>query len=649
MKIQLKDLNEFSFAKVAPISSYFLRGVFCRTKSTSPYLTSKLFRNWGNTEDFIADNKSGFTLIETLVGTAVFLMVAIALYQAYGLIFQMLSLTRAKTAAYELAAERVEVIRNMPYAQIGIVNGIPSGTLTRFAEYSRSGFTFQATTTIHNTDDAFDGTITSTPRDSAPADYKLVEFEIGCKTCNKFVPITVTTTAAPRSLESTTGNGALFVKAIDANGIPVSDATVTVVGQGTSTVSISDLTANDGVLQIIDVPPGSFKYAVTLSKAGYSTERTYSLAGVPGSSTSTPVNPHPTVASGQATQLTFAIDKTASLNIHTVNTVCGIVPSIPLTIIGSKKIGVTPNVFKYSSSINTGGTGVSLLSGMEWDSYSITPGSGYVIGGSIPFLPVSIAPQEVKDVYLLARTASTPNLLVRVKDASSGLPISGATVTISKSGYQDTGITSKGFLKQSDWTHGEGQLSMSDAQAFYSSTNINTATSSQLTLLKSGGIYQTPGELVSSWFDIGNGSTTLYALEFTPTVQASSTGANSVRLQLESTQAIGSTTTGFIGPDATPASFYTATSTNVNVAHSNKRYVRYKLFMSTASTTVSSLVSTVTMTYGTECTPFGQAFFENVPTGSYTVSVSRSGYQSASSTVSVQSSGQSTDFSLNSQ
>ncbi len=597
-----------------------------------------------NSKLFYSRKNSGFTLIETLVGAAVFLMIALALYQAYGLIFKMISLTRTKTAAYELAAERVEVIRNMPYADIGILNGIPSGTLPRVADYSRSGFVFQATTTIRNIDDSFDGTITSTPRDSAPADYKIVEFEIGCKSCDKFTPITITTTAAPRSLESTTGNGALFVKVIDANGASIPDASVSVVGQGTSTVSITDLTANDGVLQIIDVPPGSFKYAVTVSKSGYSTERTYA----PGSNPANPTNPHPTVASGQATQLTFAIDRTATLNLRTVNEFCAVVPSVPLTLTGSKKIGTSPNVFKYNSTVNSGGSGFVSLLNMEWDSYTITPGSGYVIAGSIPFLPVSIAPQETKDVYLLSRVASSTNMLVRVKDAGSGLPLSDARVTFTSGGYEDVGITSKGFLKQTDWSYGQGQTLVGNPSGFLSTDgNIVTATPNQITLYRPFGSYVTSGELTSSWFDIGNGSSTLYTLEFTPAVQATSTGANSVRVQLESTQAIGSTTTGFIGPDGTSGTFYTPTNTNINVVHSNKRYVRYKIFLSTTNTSVTPIVSTLSMTFGTECTPFGQVFFNNVPSTNSVISVTRSGYQSASSTVQVTSSGQSLDFLLN--
>ncbi len=282
-------------------------------------------------------NERGVTLVETLIGAFVFLLIAVAVYQSYGLIFKLIGMTRLKTAAFELAQEQVETIRNMPYADIGIISGVPVGTIPRVQDYTRSGYVFRATTTVRNVDDPFDGIIGGIPNDLSPADHKIVELLIGCvSACADFTPIEVTTTVAPRSLETTTGNGAIFVEVIDANGQPVPSADVTIQGQGTSTVSISELTNTSGIFQLVDVVPGSFLYKITASKNQHSSETTYTPGAVANPN---PTFPHATVAAGVVTRLTLAIDQISTITIKSVDETCTAVPFIPFTITGQKKIG----------------------------------------------------------------------------------------------------------------------------------------------------------------------------------------------------------------------------------------------------------------------------------------------------------------------
>lgn len=582
---------------------------------------------------FLHVSRRGFSFVETLVATGIFLVVALAIYETYSVVFKLISFNKTKTAALELAEERVEFVRNLPYASVGIVSGIPVGVLPRITEYRRSGFVFQATTTVRNIDDAFDGTIAGLPNDLSPADYKLVEMEIGCIACEDFTPFVVTTTVAPKSLETTSGNGALFVKVIDANGQPLPNIDVAIRGQGTSTVVINEVTNNNGVLQVVDVPPGGFMYRVSTIDTGYSSSTTYAMGAV---SNPNPVNPDSTVLAGSVTQLTFAIDRLSSVRLHTVTPTCAPISSVPVSFVGAKKIGTSPDVYKFNGSYVTNGAGEAFLPEVEWDSYDISLGGSYVMGGTIPLLPLSLSPGVAQDVYLLAKTPDPNALLVTVKDSATGLPVSDASVELSLNAFNETQITNKGFFTQTDWSTGSGQEMFGSLSRFDSSDGQieYTADPGQVTLKDFFGSYASSGTLSSSWFDVGNSSTTLYALSWQPISQASSTGMSPVRFQIDSGDST-TTSTGFIGPDGTPSTFYTSTSTAITADHNNNRYFRYKLFLSTEDVSVTPIVSDVSVTFGTECIPHGQAYFSGLSNGAYTVTISHPSYTTYTSPVTV--------------
>lgn len=48
----------------------------------------------------------------------------------------------------------------------------------------------------------------------------------------------------------------------------------------TTSIVIDDTTNNDGYVQIIDAPPGINAYEISVSKPGYSSERTYMIGDV---------------------------------------------------------------------------------------------------------------------------------------------------------------------------------------------------------------------------------------------------------------------------------------------------------------------------------------------------------------------------------
>jgi prepilin-type N-terminal cleavage/methylation domain-containing protein len=228
-------------------------------------------------------NQKGFTLIEMLVGSAVFVVIALAAYQAFSVLMDTTLYARIKVSATELANERFEIIRNLPYNDVGIIAGLPAGKIVRVQNITRDNYSFTVQTTIRSVDDPFDGTIGGSPNDTSPADYKLVDLDITCSSCKNFSTLSFTTLIAPHALETASTNGALFMRVIDSSGIPVPSASVHIVNTQTSPSTVIDETTdNTGWVKIIDAPPGTNAYNISATKSGFTTDQTYPIGGVLG-------------------------------------------------------------------------------------------------------------------------------------------------------------------------------------------------------------------------------------------------------------------------------------------------------------------------------------------------------------------------------
>lgn len=82
----------------------------------------------------------------------------------------------------------------------------------------------------------------------------------------------------------------------------------------------------------------------------------------------------------------------------------------------------------------------------------------YDLGGTIPSLPFTLNPDTHQNISLIVVPKNPRTLLVTVKDVGTGLPISGATVRLQKSGYDVTNITGRGYMSQTDWSGEMGRV-----------------------------------------------------------------------------------------------------------------------------------------------------------------------------------------------
>lgn len=384
-------------------------------------------------------NKKGFTLIEVLVGSLIFAVVALSAYRGFGILMSASSAVRAKVAATELANEKFEIARNLPFVDVGIVGGLPVGKLARNQTVIKDSFSFNIQTTIRSVDDTFDGTIGGSPNDTSPADYKLIDLDITCSSCQSFSPVKFTTLIAPKALETAATNGALFVRVLNSGGTPVTGASVRIVNTQTNPDTIIDETTdNTGWVKIVDAPPGTGAYNITATKTNFSQDQTYPVGGAAGS---TPVKPDANVVAGQVTQQSFAIDTLSSIAVSTVDATCVALPNIGFSLTGSKLIG-TPSVLKYPAhTFTTDALGSLAVPNIEWDTYRVAlTSASYDLAGTSLLPSFTVNPNESKNLQLVVVPHVNRALLVSVKD-SAGATIDGATVRLQRTGFDQTKTT----------------------------------------------------------------------------------------------------------------------------------------------------------------------------------------------------------------
>lgn len=571
--------------------------------------------------------KRGFSLIETVIGVAIFSIIAVSVWVGLVKIFDNVLVLRIKTTATNLATEQIEIIKNLPYGDIGIKNGLPAGVIPYEQILERDGRQFKVITTIRNIDLAFDGLIGGTPNDLSPADNKLIEIEVTCQECAKNIPPMIfTTRVAPKALETTGNNGALFIYVFDANGQPIEDADIYVKFNATTTpIIIQDVTNINGVLQIVDAPPGVEAYEITVSKEGYSTEKTYATGDVENP---VPDRPHANVVSGQVTEISFSIDELSTVNINTRNITCSSIGGVDFNIESSKTIGV--NTPKLDKDYATDSNGKRTLNDVEWDTYNITLlEAGKHLIGSNPSLPFDVYPGTTQSLDLILGNSNPNAVLVTVVDGSNQQLLSDAIVKFTQGSVMKTATTGSGYIEQTDWSSGYGQVQVGDESKYYvQSGEVETSVpEGEISLKSFSGGYFDDGWLESSIFDIGT-TTNFLTISWTPGDQPQQTGNSAVRFQIATNETLEEPVVwNFTGPTGASGTYYTSPGQAISSLNDGDRYLKYKVLLDTENTSYTPNISDVRFSFATDCTPVGQAYVGGLNSSPYDVTISKPGYQ----------------------
>lgn len=401
-----------------------------------------------------------FTLVEVLVVVFIFSLITSTFYSVFSLGSRYIIESKNKLAAIQVANEKMEIVRNLKYDDIGVMGGIPNGVIAEEENLTTNSRTFHVRTSIRYEDDAFDNKY---PTDPIPNDYKTVKITVSWPGPNESISNTsLVSRFVPPGLEvANPGEGVLAVNVIsnlENPGIGIPQSLVRIVNNSvTPAVNFTAQTDNGGNLILPGAKASTGGYQLMISKNGYETVSTIDGSTVDYNHTDV----HASVASGAVNIKTIYQDKLSSFKIKSLNQLGVTIPNLSFHLMGGRVLGIdntNPSnpLIKYNLDVDqsTGASG-------EKENNNMSPGQYFVSRiDSIPdhtlvgidsitdynpttkvytFLAI---PAETKNINIKFAKNDSEALLINVLKNLDNLPIKDASVKITNgSGYSAEMIT----------------------------------------------------------------------------------------------------------------------------------------------------------------------------------------------------------------
>jgi len=407
---------------------------------------------------FIKD-KEGFSLVETLVLLTIFMIAGLAFYKSFTVATAYIIESKNRLAATQLANEKMEIIRSLPYDSIGTkktdgaggwIMGIPGGNILEFEEVTKNTRTFYVHTLAKYQDDPYDGTALL-GTDTRPADFKDVRVQVSWN------PDYIETKSAflvsrfvPPGLEGNSTGGILSVNVQNNQGVPIDDVAVRLTNTNTGIDQTYNTT--EGNVTFLEVPEDlNSNYRISISKSGYFSAHTYPVYDVLVPGSFNPIDKDTAITTGTMWTNSITMDEKVELKIQTKDMLGAFVPDVQFSLSGGRELG-TENptsivkVFSYNQSgLDSGAAGEIIItdpSGLSSGIYNFNPINpvGY------EFLKMSSSTNNSNEFYLQPNTDQTESaffmktaensVLVTVLNNADATPLVGATVNI-----KDAGLT----------------------------------------------------------------------------------------------------------------------------------------------------------------------------------------------------------------
>lgn len=371
----------------------------------------------------------GFSLIEAVVGLGLFSLISGSLILLLNISLKITTEDKARTGAMAVAEEKIEIIKNLPYEDIGTVGGIPSGSLPATETITLNKVNYTVRTYIQYVDDVYDGLITS--GDLLNTDYKKVKIKVSWTSNQNTNNVSLVTNISPKNIEqeSSGDTGTLWIEVFDTSPLAIADASIHIVNNSTTPlIDIEAATDSEGKYLLPGAPAATQTYEITVTKTGYSTSQTYSVDLI---NNPNPVPAHLSVGAESITTKSFFIDKVSTLNIASSQ------PNFTFTLQGEKTIGSDSEgqpIYKYEQPQATDALGQLSLTSLEPDTYHIVFDpltTGYDLAGSDPLLPIIVPADTIVNLTISLATHSDHTLLITVK-SPDGLGLADASVHLYK-------------------------------------------------------------------------------------------------------------------------------------------------------------------------------------------------------------------------
>lgn len=263
---------------------------------------------------YIIKDSHGFSLIEVLISLFIIMILTLGVYSLIILSLRITADNKAYVGAIGIANQKMEQIRNLPYKDVGVQGGIPSGNIPQQEILTRDGI-YTVNTYITYYDDPYDGQAGSTTPDTIINDYKIATIKVSWESKYGQKKITVFSKIIPRTEETSEGLGLIKIFVKNKGLSPVVGANVRVINNSLiPPIDVTNPTDSNGILYLPAPTSTPHSYEIIVTKAGYGIDMTHAP--------STNLTPYHLSLDneGDKSEELLYIDKLATLQIKTVST-----------------------------------------------------------------------------------------------------------------------------------------------------------------------------------------------------------------------------------------------------------------------------------------------------------------------------------------
>ena len=391
-----------------------------------------------------------FSLVEAMLVVFIAGMIFVTFYSVFSYGVKSIMESKNRLAAAALANEKMEIVRNLDYDNIGTKKlnsngtysyGIPAGDILENETINVNTREFYVHTFVQYVDDSYDGKEGGSPNDSVPNDYKRVRIEVAWdQNSETNRSVFLVATFIPQGVETDSGGGTFSINIINNEGNGIPQATVHITNTEESideTVTTDDL----GNVTLVGAPASNQKYSLEVSKSGYYSVMTYPPYP---DSTFNPYDVHASVVSDTLNVKSMKTDKLSQIILNTKDLMGNLIPSVQFNLEGGRKRGedlsVPPVViYDFDEDLTSDSDGKKTISnasfGMYW--FTLLDTSEYEFVKLTANQPennvIDLPPDTQLELDALLADKDFNSVLVSVLDSTNDdAPIAGASVELKK-------------------------------------------------------------------------------------------------------------------------------------------------------------------------------------------------------------------------
>lgn len=392
-------------------------------------------------------DRHGFMLIEALTVLFIFSLITITFYSVFTIGTRYIQEAKNRLGALAIANEKIEIVRNLAYDDIGTVNGDIEGNIPQDQDIVENTRQFHVHTEVIYIDDAFDGVAFA---DTVWfEDYKKVTVTVSWSNGESTEEVSLISRFVPPGKEVPhAGDGILSINVFSnqpgGGGIAGSEVHIYNPETGIDTSRNTDGAGNVTFMGS-NISDSIQKYQLTVTKAGHETVTT--MPPYPGSAYN-PEDVHASVVTGVMNVKNIVQNALANIEISTVNYLNEAVPGITFNLVGGRKLGAnvappfTP-IYNFGEDSTTNASGEKLFSSISPGEYNFSlidsALNDYEIISINPIAPFSLLSADgTLNVEVKLASKTVTSLLVSVIDDSNDAPIAGAIVKLTNAtGYEE--------------------------------------------------------------------------------------------------------------------------------------------------------------------------------------------------------------------